>query len=303
MTITRVTQNMLNQRSMTSVEGALTKMSAAQEQLSTGRRINRPSDDPTGTATAMQARASIAEQQQYQRNGQDGLSWLSVIDSTIQSMSSQVNRAYTLAVQGANSDMSGAAQDSLAAEVDQIKQDLLASSNTQYLGRPVFGGTTNGPVAYVEDKNTGTVSYVGDEGTVSRRVGVATSVQVNTAGKDVFGDPAVAGDSVFQHLTDLSAALRNGPADAIETSIGQLQSDLQRLSAASADEGARYNQISTANDTASAAVLALQKTQSDAEDVDVATATINVETQQTAYQAALMATSKTMQRSLLDFLS
>lgn len=305
--ITRVTQRMLTQRSLTSVDGSLTKMSAAQEQMTTGRRINRPSDDPIGAATAMRARAQITEQQQYQRNGQDGLAWLSITDTALKSMTNQVQRAYTLALQGANSGSNGqAAQDALAAEIDQIGKDVLSTANTQYLGRPVFGGTTDGGQAYTPDPTTGIVTYVGGAGAVSRRVGAGTDVQVSTNGVDVFGtvsaDGTTAGDSVFDHLQTLSTALTTGNDADVQTAIGKLQGDLKRMSTAAANEGARYNQISTANDTAAAAVLSLQKTQSNAEDVDIAQATINVATQQTAYQAALAATSKTIQPSLLDFL-
>jgi flagellar hook-associated protein 3 FlgL len=285
--ITRVTQRMLTQRSLTSVDGSLAKMSAAQEQMTTGRRINRPSDDPIGAATAMRARAQIAEQQQYQRNGQDGLAWLSITDTALKSMTNQVQRAYTLALQGANSGSNGqAAQDALAAEIDQIGQD--------------------GGQAYAADPTTGIVTYVGGAGAVSRRVGAGTDVQVSTNGVDVFGtvstDGTTSGDSVFDHLQALSTALTTGNDSNVQTAIANLQGDLKRMSAATANEGARYNQIATANDTAAAAVLSLQKTQSDAEDVDIAQATINVATQQTAYQAALAATSKTIQPSLLDFL-
>lgn len=307
-TITRVTQHMMMQRSLTSVDGSLAKMSAAQEQMTTGRRINRPSDDPSGTATAMRARSEIADQQQYQRNGQDGLARLSVIDSTLQAMSNQIQKAYTLALQGANTGSNGSTSEgALATEVDQIQQDLLGSANTTYLGRPIFGGTTTNATAYVKDPTTGLVHYNGDAGQVTRRVGADTDVRVDMSGVEVFGPTSPAGsttpgDSVFDHLSALSTALTHSDDAGIQAAIGNLQRDMAQISTAAADEGARYNQISTANDTASATVLSLQKTQSDVEDVDIAQATISVATQQTAYQAALAATSKTMQPSLLDFL-
>jgi len=304
--ITRVTQNMLTSRSLNAVETGLTRMSQAQEQLSSGKRINRPSDDPTGTSTALRARAGVAQQAQFQRNAQDGVAWLSTVDGAIQGASSQLQRAYTLAVQAANTGTSGStAESAIADEIDQIKQGLLSLSNTTYLGRPVFGGTTTGATAFAADAS-GAVSYVGNGdqpgGAVNRRVGVATVVRVDSDGTSVFG---ANGSSVFDHLDQLSTALRSDPVDSaqIETSIGTLQSDLSRLSGAAADEGARMNQINQASSVSSANQLAMQKTQSDVEDVDVAEATITLQNQTNAYQAALMAVSKTSQRSLLDFLS
>lgn len=304
--ITRVTQHMLTSRALTSVETGLNRMSQAQSQLSTGKRINRPSDDPTGTTTALRARAAVAQQAQFQRNAQDGVAWVTTVDSAVRGASSQVQRAYTLAVQAANTGSNGAtAEAAIADEIDQIKQGLLSLSNTTYLGRPVFGGTTTGGAAFSADAS-GTVTYVGNGdqagGAVNRRVGVSTVVRVDSDGTAVFGSN---GANVFDHLDQLSAALRANPADAtqIQTSITALQGDLARLSGAAADEGARMNQITQASNVASANQLAMQKTQSDVEDVDVAEATITLQTQTNAYQAALMAVSKTSQRSLLDFLS
>lgn len=297
--LTRMTQHMLTQRSMASVDGGLLRMSRAQEQLSTGRRLNRPSDSPTDTVTAMRARAAIAEQEQYSRNAKDGLARLSTIDTAISSATAQVRRAYELAVRGANTAAtSQTAADALAAEVTQIRASVLTEANAQYLGRPVFGGTTAGSTAF-EDVN-GTVTYTGFDSPVTRTVGDGVSVRVDSSGSSVFGTAGT--DSVFDHLDALTQALHGLDSAGIEKAIGDLQSDLDRFSAAAADEGARYNQITTASDTADGTKLSLTSTLSDVEDVDFAAATIELATQQTAYQAALQSTAKTIQPSLLDFL-
>lgn len=318
--ITRVTQRMLTGQALSSIETASTRMTAAQEQMTTGRRINRPSDDPTGTTVALKARTGITQQTQYQRNAQDGLGWLSTVDTSLQQANSLVNRAYVLAVQGANTASNGStAESALADEVDQIKQSLMGIANTKYLGSPVFGGTTTGGSAFALSTTQATdangapitdasgnpvyaVQYAGDTGSVSRRVGDNTVVRVDSSGTAAFGDPST-GSSVFDELDKLSAALRSGDNDAISAGITSMQTAMSNLSAASADEGARMNQINSAVSVSQDSTLALQKTQSDVEDVDVAQATINLQTQSTAYQAALMAVSKTSQRSLLDFLS
>lgn len=296
--ITRITQAMQAQQSISAVDAGLSRMSAAQVQLETGRKISVPSDDPTGTTVAMKAQASLAAQQQYQRNAQDGLAWLSTIDSTLQGVQSSLQRASTLALQGASgatwTQTTGTA---LSDEVDSLRQSILSAANTQYLGRPIFGGTTAGSTAY-DDSGT----YVGDDGSVNRRVGTNTVVQVNSSAQSVFGPDTDGGSNVFDDLSALSTALKTGDITGIQNGITTMQTDLQRVSAAQADEGARYDAINTATTSISASILSLQQVQSDAVNVDVGQATINLATQQTAYQAALAATSKTVQRSLLDFL-
>ena len=310
--ITRVTQRMLTGRELSSVETASTRMAAAQEQMTTGRRINRPSDAPADTTVALKSRAGIAAQAQYQRNAQDGNAWLTTIDSAIGNATDLVRRAYTLAVAGANTGANGStAESAMADEVDQIKQSVLAIANTSYLGRPVFGGTTTGDAAYqLSDPSdpSSNVVYVGDQGSVNRRVGDGVVVQVNSTGSDVFGatgTASTAGTSVFDHLSALSTALRQDPPDdaTIQQSITALQNDITQFSAAQADEGARMNQINSAVSVSQDTTLALQKVKSDVEDVDVAEATITMQSMTTAYQAALMAVSKTSSQSLLNFLS
>jgi flagellar hook-associated protein 3 FlgL len=293
MAITRVTQQMLSTRSLNSVMGGLGRMSKFQEQLETGRKINRPSDDPAATNTALRVRSSLAEQTQYTRNAQDGQAWLSTIDATLGGIVNQVQRANVLALEGANSGaISQSAADALATEVDQIRSSVLQQANTQYLGRPVFGGTTTGGMAF--DPNG---VYAGDGGTVNRRVGPGVTVRVDSDGRSVFGPNS---NNLFTHLADLSSALRSGTG--IQGAIASLQGDLTTLSAAQADEGARMNRLDKAADLASQARLQLTKSLSDTEDVDLAEATINVQQSEVAYKAALAATGKTIQPSLLDFL-
>jgi len=296
MAISRVTQRMMTQRSQNAVQGGLTRLAKVQEQIETGRKINRPSDSPSGTTTALRVRSSLADQTQYVRNANDGKAWLSTIDSTLSGITTQVQRAQVLAQQGASTGtMSTTALEALATEVDQIREGTLQQANTGYLGRPLFGGTTSGGVAF----DPVTLNYAGDHGVVERRVGADVKVRVDSDGVETFGAD---GDNLFTHLADLATALRAGDDTAIGNSISTLGSDLTRLSAAMAGEGARYNRISAASELAARSQLQLKTSLSDVEEVDLAEVTIDLKTQETAYQAALAAAGRTIQPSLLDFL-
>jgi flagellar hook-associated protein 3 FlgL len=296
MAITRVTQRMMSQRSQYSVQNGLARMAKVQEQLETGRKLNRPSDSPAGTTTALRVRSSLADQAQYLRNAEDGKAWLGTVDSALSGITSQAQRAVVLAQQGANTGaLSQVALDALATEVEQIRASVLQQSNTQYLGRPVFGGTTSGGAAF--DTTTG--HYVGDGGVVERRVGSGVKVRVDADGVATFGAD---GDNLFSHLADLATALRAGSTASIEGSIVTLGADLTRLSAAMAGEGARYNRITKASDLASQSQLQLKSSLTDVEDVDLAAVTIELQTQEVAYKAALASAGRTIQPSLLDFL-
>ncbi len=295
MAITRITQNMLTQRSLGSLQAGLGRLAKTQEQLSTGKVINRPSDDPAGAGSAMRLRDTLAATQQHQRNADDGLAWLGVTDSALTSLGDQARAARDAGLQGANDGaMDQTARNALADTVDGLRAGIVGTANTTYLGRPVFGGVTGGPVAY---DDTGT--YVGTPGTVDRVVGDGVTVRVDTDGRSVLGPT---GDSVLDHLSALSTALRSGDTAGVRTTTDLVAKDLDRIAAAHAEVGTRYQRIEDAQTKALDDVTRLKASLSTIEDADLPETIVNLQLQQTAYQAALSSTAKVLQPSLLDFL-
>ncbi len=295
MALTRVTQNMMSRNSVGAMQTSLGRLARLQEQLSTGRVLNRPSDSPTDTTSAMRIRSSLADAKQYGRNAADGNGWLSTIDAALTGANDQVLRARDLALQGANAGVAGqTARDALAAEVDQIRAGMINTANSDYLGRPVFGGVTAGAQAY---DATGT--YVGVPGSVDRTVGQGTTVRVDVDGNAVFGP---AGNSVFDHLSALSTALRTNNQAGISASITALEADRDQITTTQAQVGSRQNRIETAIQAASDNELRLSTSLSDVENADLPKTIMDLQMQQVAYQASLGATARVMQPSLLDFL-
>lgn len=295
MAITRVTQNMMTQHSLGGMQTSLARLAKLQEQLSTGRVLNRPSDSPTDTTSAMRIRSSLSDVKQYGRNAADGNGWLSTIDSALTQANDQVLRARDLALQGANEGVAGpTVREALAAEVDQIRAGLVNTANSNYLGRPVFGGVTAGPIAY-----DATGAYVGTPGSVDRVVGQDITVRVDVDGTTAFGAP---GSSVFDHLAALSTALRAGNQAGISASIAALEGDNDRITTTQAEVGSRQNRVETAMQSAGDTELRLRTSLSAVENADLPKTIVDLQMQQVAYQASLGATAKVIQPSLLDFL-
>ena len=296
MTTNRVTQSMMTSRSLAGLQGGLSRLAKIQEQLSTGRVLNRPSDSPGDTAAAMRLRSVVAAQQQYARNAQDGLGWLNTIDSTLQGANDQVRRARDLALQGINGAAGADAREALATEIDQIRAGLVSSANTTYLDRPVFGGTSAGPVAYQAGPPA---TYVGDGRPVQRTIADGVDVDVQMAGPAAFGAD---GSSVFDHLGALAAALRSGDTTAMQTGATQLGDDMKRITASLTEVGARTVRLEAAVQRADDTRYQVQGTLSDIENTDLPKATMELQLQEVAYQASLAATSRVLQPSLVDFL-
>lgn len=293
---TRYTQQLMVGRSLDSLQAGLGRLAKTQEHLHTGKLINRPSDSPTGANTSMRLRAETTAQNQYARNAQDGLGWLGQIDSTLTSMLDGVRRARELALQGASANNSSPeTRAALAAEVEQLREGLLGQANATHLGRPVFGGITAGTQAY--DRTSG--AFVGETtGSVERTVADGVRVRVDLSGPEVFGTGA---DDLFRVLDELATHLRSDPAS-ISGDLDRLDASLSRMQTSLGDVGTRYGRVEQAALKAKDAVLNLQASLSEVEDVDLPKAMVDLNLQEVAYQASLATTARVLQPSLIDFL-
>lgn len=297
----RVTHRSLFTSNLTNLQSNLSQIQRTQGKLSSGRLLQAPSDDPGGTGAALRQRAEIARGTQLARNASDGLGWLETADSALDGVGNALQRVRELLVQ-ANSTgtLNQAGADAIASEIEAIRDGLLSMANTQYLGRPIFGGATAGPHAY--DPTTG--AFVGDTQAVERSVRPGTTVQVNVTGPQVFGDP---GDDVFTYLAGVATHLRAGAgaADGWSQLSGDLtaaDTHLQRALDARSLVGARYAQLETMRDRTDQDLLLLRERLSEIENIDLAATIVDLQLQETAYQAALSATARSVQPSLLDFL-
>lgn len=291
---TRVTHRTISTNALANLQANLAATQRMSDRLSSGRAIQRPSDDPSGTVSALQIRSDSRAQQQFVRNADDGLGWLGVTDGALSNGIAALRRARELALQGANTGASGQqAREALATEVKAIRDGLLETANTRYLGRPVFGGTTSGDKAFAADG-----SYVGDNGSVERRVSAQATVRADTAGRDIFTG---GGRSVFEVLDRVAANLTSSPGG-LQADLDELSTFLDRFTTGQSEVGARYARVESQRQIAENQVLDLRSALSDVENIDLPKTIMDLQLQQVAYQASLSATAKVIQPTLMDFL-
>lgn len=295
MTSFRMTVGASSYQSLANLQASAARLAALQDKLSSGQQINRPSDDPTGTVRALQLRGDLKRSAQYASNASDAIGFLTTADSAYQQASKIVQNARTLVVQGLNTGTSSSTSSAaLADQIDALRSSLISVANASYNGRPVFGGTTAGAVAYDQAGN-----YVGDGGAVARTIAPNDTVTINQSGPSAFGPP---GNDLFTLLGNISAALRTNPSS-LSSSLGQLDTALNRLGGAQANEGATYQRVQAAATQLGTNDVALKSQLSDVQDVDIAQLAVQVTTASTTYQAALQTTANIRQLSLLQFLS
>lgn len=157
----RITNNMLMRTMMQNINTNLGRLEKLQQQMSTGKKIQAPSDDPIVAARALKLRTDVSEIEQYKKNVEDAMSWLDVTETAIASLSDIVQRARELAVQASNDGVL-AEEDrlSIKAEISQLKSSLIEIGNTAYAGRYIFGGySTDKPPFEIDSSN----SIIGDK--------------------------------------------------------------------------------------------------------------------------------------------
>lgn len=267
--------------------------------------ITKPSDDPGGTAKAMALRAEKRAGEQFARNADDGLAWLSTIGTALSSSVSALRNARELTVRGASPGaLNPAACNAIAADIDGVRSSLLAEANATYLGRSVFAGTSDKGVAFVVTPaappvtTTHTYMWTGTaDAPVERRLAQDTSVRVDSVGVEVFG----AGDqSVFTLLDTIAAGLRAG------TDVGgyltDLDAHLDTMLGGLSSVGTRHDQVTSARSSLSSGVLELKSQLAAIEDIDLPQVIVELRMQEVAYQGALGATARVLQPTLVDFL-
>lgn len=289
----RITQRTLSSEVMSNLQRSLGKLQQIQEQMSSGKVLNRPSDSPTAAVSSLAFRSQLTRSQQYQRNISDGIGWLGIADSTLQSVVSSMQRVRQLAVNGTDGAMSSQDRSALAEEVDQLRAGLVTLANTTYQNRPLFGGNTTSATAY--DANG---VYQGDSVGVTRTIAPGVQLDVNVTGGAVFGSGA---SGLFGTLQQLSDDLRTNPAN-LQGDLTAIDGHMTTILSALGDVGARYRRLETTKNSLDTNVTGLQQSLSEVEDVDLPQVIMQLQTQQVAYQAALAATSKVIQPSLVDFL-
>lgn len=298
----RVTVGSSSYAALSGLQANASRLAALQAQLSSGDQITKPSDDPAGTVRALQLRGDVKQNSQYASSASDAIAWMSTSDTAYSQVVTIAQQARTLVVQGLNTGANtGTSNDAIAAQVDGLKSSLVSLANSNYNGRPVFGGTTAGTSAYTMDAS-GNVTYVGDDGAVMRTVGAQNTVQVNQTGPNVFGTDG-SSTNLFSVLSDISANLRSGDSTSLSADLAKMDTAIGQVSSAQATEGATYQRVQVAQTVQSNNNLTLKSQLSSIQDIDLADMAVKVTTAQTTYQASLQTTASIQQMSLLNFLN
>lgn len=294
----RVTQNMMNSQLLRNLNNNMLRSETFQNQLATGRRINKPSDDPVGISFAMRYRSELSANDQYQSNADDTTSWLTFTDTLMDQAGSVVQRLRELAVNMSNGTNPQQSLDIASKEVEQLYEQMVDIGNSSFNGKYVFNGEKTDIKPYTLEEAQNETS---DDGHFQFEIGAGVKIPINVTGNKVFGVDSDE-DNMFRIINEFSTALKEGEFKDINKMIGKLDSRMTKMLDIRSELGAKTNRVELASERLKDISLNVSQLQSKTEDADMAIVITNLKMNENVYQASLSAGSKLIQPSLIDFL-
>ncbi len=281
----------------------LSSYNEASSVVSTGKKIQHPSDDPAGYAQTMQIDASLSHLDQLQRNIVTGKTWLSTSESAVDSIRETILDAKDLALTMSNDSYNEEDRISAAGQVHELLETLIDYANSQVNGQYIFAGTKTDTCPYRIDETTDppTAVYAGNDAVFSISTGTNARTTVGYCGNAIFGDTNT-GEDIFSVLIQMEEDLRSSNGSGLAGIMEDLDAHYEIAVNAISDMGAKTLRLETKEAVITDLNLTLSDTRSRLEDADLTEAITDLALKQTAYEAALSATSSIISLSLVDYL-
>ncbi|WP_107842084.1 flagellar hook-associated protein FlgL [Metasolibacillus meyeri] len=304
----RVTQSMLSSNMLRNLNTSYGKMGKLQEQLYSGKKVNRPSDDPVVAIKGMYYRTELDRTEQYKRNIGEANTWLDATDEALGQVGDILNRVKELVVQAANDTNTEDDRNKMKQEIDQIRNHLKDLANTQIGNKYIFSGThTDMPLYENGVENPVLTGAAGVDKEIEIDVFEAVRININTPGQQLF-------QNIDSLMGDIAEALETGSVNNNGTYIGGLLGDLASGSNGTlanvqnsvlekrADVGARQNRVELMDQRLDLHKVTTTKQMSMNEDTEYAGTITELVTQESIHQAALSVGARIIQQTLVDFM-
>jgi flagellar hook-associated protein 3 FlgL len=297
----RYTDSVSASRFITNISAARERMSTAQEQIATGKRINRPSDDPSGASIVLRVRTSQASIDQFFKNAGFAEDTLKVGDSALETYEQSLDQARALLSQGVSDTTDASARKAIATQLDSLRNRILTIANQRFGDQFVFGGTRQDVAPFdvngIPSAQPTSQQYIQlDPDGAPTAIGVTADNLFSTGGGDI-----------FQTLSNAAAALRGTGDPAADRatltgSLDQLTALGDQTRIARAQIGAGLERVDNASEQLKARSLTLEEKAQRVEGADFVESVVNLTESQRVFEALLQAKSVTERRSLLDLL-
>ncbi len=283
------------------------------EQLTSQKRINRPSDDPEAFKVVANFKSSLERVEQYKKNVDAADRYFTTAEASLTSTKDIFIRAKELALQGRNETLNTSQREAIASEVQQLLQQLESVANSKVGNEYVFSGFATDTQPFALDDNQPSadpvVTYAGSDQHRSLAINEGVTLDVQIDGEAAFmGDGTASTVDLFQTLADLEVALRTGDLDSdsatgVPQMIGDLDVGLNQILQELSTVGAKSNRLSATKDQLASQEEIFKTFISQLEDIDIAQVAVEYQRTQNALQAVVGSANSVLNMpSLIDFL-
>ncbi len=285
------------------------RISQANEQLSTGYRLNVPSDDPGAIDAVLDYQGQIDQVTQIQSNLQQSTTVANLADSALTTSSNLLNELTSIATEGSSSTSDAQSNAALAQQVQGIEEQLVSVANTTFQGQYIFGGDNPSTQPYTF--NWSVPGGVIQNNTASSTIGIVNSdgdsivIPAQTA-QQIFGatnpDGSAAASNIFQNVWALGQALQNNDLAGIQSAGTGIKASVVQLGQSTTLSGNTQDWLQQSSDNAATKLTNLTSQISNLRDADAAEAATNLSSAETALNAAISAEGTINIKSLFSYL-
>lgn len=298
----RITDSLKSSSLIAQVARQRQLMNTAQEQIVTGKRINRPSDDPAGAEAIIRFRSSQSELERFKKSADMVHEKLINADDVINTYQLKLDRVRTILGQGVSDTTTQEAKNALAIEIDALSKEILNTSNSTISGEYVFGGSRYNAPPF--DPITAAPTLPATSPQLVQIEPNTTPIATGVIAESIFSD---ATGTIFTELTNAAAALRGtGDPVADKATLRGVQDRMVAFTNMASDAiayvGVNQKTVADVIDRLDKTILALDESATKIEGADFAEAAINLTSAQQALEATLQASARVNRSSILDFL-
>ncbi len=301
----RVTNQIITRNSQARLQSGLQGIDRVREDISSGIRVRKMSDDPTSAGEVVRVGSSMRAIAMFRRNIDIGLSRAATEETALNQLGDGLTRGIELGIAQASGTSTAQTRLIAKTEVDQLIGFAVGLGNTKFGDDYVFGGTRSTEQPLRVPPSAGAsfsnlmlgASAVDPSGAISLEVGDNKFVTPNHNASDIF----LTSDAL-ESLRALSTALGSNDVPGIQAATGRLNAADSVVQNMLGTQGARINEMESARTNLDGLELTLKAFRSDLRDTEVDKAMAELVGKQTMYQAAMSATSRILGLSLANYL-
>jgi len=291
---------MLANNMLRNLSNSYERLGKYQEQLVTGKKISRPSDDPVVAMKGIAYREDLARVKQYQRNIGEVHNWIDSADDALDKVGLALQRVQELVVQASTDTATPEDRKKIADEIDQIQKHIVDVANTKVGGKYIFNGAdTKNPLFIGYPDGMGGLGLNPNANTSDVEIEVFDGIKldVNIDGKTLF-------TGIIEMLDNLKTVLNdpNSTGNTISSHLSQVEAQQDALLAARSELGAKQNRVEMMENRLSTQEVIATKLMSNNEDIEYEKTITDLITQESVHRAALSVGARIIQPTLVDFL-